>query len=453
MVNNSENSEANNLDDENTYRKHLSRRNRNLARELSKQKLIAQQYLEERNIFEKKHFASLVLNLKYESMYTKLMGQAKQALTHCVALSANIGQILELLSQGTNLQQRNEEVHLCANRLSQCCKKRSDSPIANKTHAVQPMVSGHVIGRPTINLERISDTGFAGYTNSDPGTSSLDSSLSTDDDERPIDSNSGTATNRNSPPLSQLQQDLNIATRTQPIRGLTAEIIEHQLGLNTDENLEPVVIIEKKHLGRRLESIPEVSESTNSINVQEEQNGALTDHSDMMGQVQESSLSSSSEHSRVKKTNINLTSSSSLSYNPLEGPSTLLDNDGYFTGRRVATKRRVYYNENENSSDESKQKRVNNSKKKVTGKRKILQYDAGDYSPDDQTIPRKKTKDLNRRQMNGEKEPMVVLTKLPDDENVPAIDHETIKSRPRRNKPAGSLKEPNLKGKLRREKY
>lgn len=91
MVNNSENSHVNISDgelmclgihyihfdilyyiflDENTYRKHLSRRNKNLARELSKQKLIAQQYLEERNILEKKHFACLVLNLVYNLMNT-----------------------------------------------------------------------------------------------------------------------------------------------------------------------------------------------------------------------------------------------------------------------------------------------------------------------------------------------------------------------------------------------
>lgn len=56
--------------DENTYSKQLSRRNKNLARELSKQKLIAQQYLQERNILEKKHFACLVLNLVYNLMNT-----------------------------------------------------------------------------------------------------------------------------------------------------------------------------------------------------------------------------------------------------------------------------------------------------------------------------------------------------------------------------------------------
>lgn len=62
-----------------------------------------------------------------------------------------------------------EEARLCTSQPSQCCKKRTDSPTPNKTHAVQPMVGGHVIGRPTINLQRIIDTGVTGYTNSDPG--------------------------------------------------------------------------------------------------------------------------------------------------------------------------------------------------------------------------------------------------------------------------------------------
>lgn len=441
MVNNSENRQVNINDDENTYSKQLSRRNKNLARELSKQKLIAQQYLQERNILEKKHFACLVLNLKYESMYTKLMGQVKQALTHCVALSANVGQILELLTQSTNLEKPNEEA-LCTSKLSQCCKKRTVSPTPNKTHAVQPMVGGHVIGRPTINLERIIDTGVTDYTNSDPGTSSLDSSFSTDDDERPIDNDSATTPARNEAQVWQPEQDENVTNQIQPIQGLTAELIEHQLNLNSNENREPVVVIEKTDL-RRLETIPEVSESSSSINLQ---NGEVTSHNDVNEQVPESRLSSSPRHARSTNTDTH------LSYNPLEGPSTLLDNDGFFVGRRVTTKRRVYYYEDDYSSNDSKHKKVNNSKKKVTTKRKMVRHDLGDCIPDE-SIPSKKAKNPNnKRHKESEKEPMVVLTKLPDDENLPSTDHETVINRPRRNKVVVSLKEPNLRGKLRREK-
>ncbi|KAK4873704.1 hypothetical protein RN001_013064 [Aquatica leii] len=129
---------------------HLQDKNLELAKALADTKDLYKQTVKERNYFQKESFAASIRIKKLENYINNIDTAARETINAVITLSNHTSDILRYTSASKRIKNTSDEFNS-----SNCEKQRYSSP--NKMQVVKPMISGHVILRPTINLRRVNE--------------------------------------------------------------------------------------------------------------------------------------------------------------------------------------------------------------------------------------------------------------------------------------------------------
>lgn len=320
------------------YFKFLKQNNKSLAKALTNERLKNKASLEERSVLQRKLQSSSLLNMRYKNIMNQLLSQCKHTLPTCVSFSDSIVQMMKLSSDGVNLSQ-NMDAH---DSSSLSASQRSSSPyVVNKTHAVKPMVSGHVIARPTISLWRLSDREHAELTrNLESQSVDLQEISPPENQTENAESESYNSTTS--------QNRINFSSRRQPIRVLPDIYVDDE-EQDEDDTSSP----ESQNLlvneNGDIES-PQTSPVLNGrpcnlspvLEVSEDSSTESEDNT--VFQLREARIVLDALPDFVTKKFKNEKKSTRVAEDPLEGPSTLLDDYGRVTVSRYVSKSRASRN-------------------------------------------------------------------------------------------------------------
>ncbi|KAF5306848.1 hypothetical protein FQA39_LY00078 [Lamprigera yunnana] len=131
---------------------HLKAKNVELAKALAESKTLYAQALRERDYFQKQFFSASLRVTKLEAYIDKIDAAAQSTINTLVKLSDYATEIVRY----TNISKVPINIDKSLHSLSPISSKESISS-EHKTQAVKPMISGHVILRPTVNLRRVNE--------------------------------------------------------------------------------------------------------------------------------------------------------------------------------------------------------------------------------------------------------------------------------------------------------
>lgn len=134
----------------------LKEKNSELTKALAETQMLYKRTTDERNYLQKELFGATLRIKKLENYIKNIDASARDSLTYIVTLSNHCTEILN----SVNCAKRIANMDLSLTNFNQTANK-SRSHSVNKTQAVKPMIDGHVIYSPTINLRRVNENSFA----------------------------------------------------------------------------------------------------------------------------------------------------------------------------------------------------------------------------------------------------------------------------------------------------
>ncbi|KAB0792945.1 hypothetical protein PPYR_12565 [Photinus pyralis] len=134
----------------------LKEKNTELSKALAETQTLYKRTTDERNYLQQELFSATLRIKKLENYIKKIDASARDSLTYIVTLSNHCTEILN----SVNCAKRIANMDLSLTNFNQT-RNKSMSHSVNKTQAVKPMIDGHVIYSPTINLRRVNENTFA----------------------------------------------------------------------------------------------------------------------------------------------------------------------------------------------------------------------------------------------------------------------------------------------------